>query len=56
MQVESKLVRSKKMLCEEVFIKSNRIQCTKEYVLPIYVNRVLHQSNDVQVVSAVVVQ
>ena len=56
MQVESKLVRSRKMLCEEVLIKSNRIQCTKEYVLHICVSRVLHQSNDFQVVSAVVVQ
>ena len=54
MQETSKLVRSREMLREEALIKSNGIQYTKEYVLPICVKRELHHYNDFQIVSAVV--
>ena len=54
MQAESEVVRSREMLREEALIKSHRIQNTKNDVLPICVKRELHQSNDFQVVSAVV--
>ena len=53
MQVKSKLVRPGDMLSEEVLIKSNGIQYTKEYDLLVCVRRELHQCKDFQVVSAV---